>query len=160
MSEKTPEVLRIFISKEKGLPMEPREVAYAIPGEGLIGDRYTTGKGAFSNSKRKVVRDITFISAEAIEESNQLALIPFKPEETRRNILTEGVDLNQLVGVEFQVGTAAIRGIELCDPCGRPSKLAGKPGFKEVFEGRGGLRAEIIESGLIKVGSSISVPNI
>ena len=79
----------------------------------------------------------------------------FLASETRRNIVVAYFPLNRLVGKEFIIGEALMRGIELCDPCQRPSKLSGKDGFEEAFAGFGGLRAEVIIGGTIKVGDGL-----
>ncbi len=150
-------VEQIFISPDKGVPMVPLETVQAIAGVGLEGDRYALGIGAFSKGKRQVIRHVSLVGLEAIEESNTLAEEPFLPSETRRNIVTSGIDLNELVGESFYVGDVEMRGVELCDPCGRPSKLAGKPRFQDAFENRGGLRAEVLSSGLIAVHDTIRV---
>jgi MOSC domain-containing protein YiiM len=62
------------------------------------------------------------------------------------------VELNQLVGQVFYLGKLVLRGVELCTPCQRPAQLQNKPNFMEAFEGRGGLRAEILQVGSIFVG--------
>lgn len=151
-------VLALYVSPEKGRAMEVRTSVYALAGIGLEGDRYALGQGAFSDAKRATVRHVSLISQEAIDEANAMLERPFDRSETRRNIVTQGADLNALVGKEFLVGPVRMRGIELCDPCQRPSKLAGKEGFEKAFPMRGGLRAEILSSGPIAVGDGIIVP--
>jgi hypothetical protein len=104
-----------------------------IAGAGLAGDRYSTGEGSF-NRKRQV----SLINAIFFENSG------FEYFESRRNIVTQGVELMWLIGREFQIGKARFRGQNYCDPCLRPSRLSGKTQkFLEVFSDRGGLIAEI-----------------
>lgn len=144
-------VFAIFISPDKGEPMIRVTTSIkAIEGQGLEGDRYQTGKGAYSNSKRKVIRHVTLIAIEVIENTD------FSMEQTRRNIITTGINLNNLVGKEFTVGNVRLRGIELADPCDRPSQLSGKPDFKSQFDNAGGLRAQILTTGQIKPGDEIT----
>ncbi len=131
--------------------MQSADTVQAIAGVGLEGDRYANETGAFSKGKAEKVRHVTLIESEAIAGSD------FLPSETRRNLVTTGVDLNPLVGQEFQVGSVRMRGTELCDPCARPSKLSDKPGFKDSFENKGGLRAEILNDGTIQRGDEIQV---
>ena len=69
-------------------------------------------------------------------------------------------DLNALVNQIFTVGGISMQGIELCDPCDRPSSLSGKKGFKEVFVNRGGLRAKILSEGTIVIGDKLLFPDI
>ena len=83
----------------------------------------------------------------------------FSFEDSRRNIFLRGVELMWLIGREFQIGTARFRGVKYCDPCTRPSKLSGnQKSFKETFFDRGGLIAEVIESGVIKTGDPVIPP--
>lgn len=148
------EIINIFVCKDKGEPMYSLEYVEALKGLGLAGDRYALGKGAWSGNN-PVKRQVTFIAMEAIEEANKQLKKPFLPEETRRNIVTMGVDLNSLVGKTFKIGSVIFKGTELCDPCKRPSVLAGKESFKEAFDNKGGLRAEVISGGMVTIGEMI-----
>lgn len=151
-------VLRIFIAREAGLPMEEVQEVEAIRGEGLRGDRYQVEAGTWSRVRAgEAVRHISLIEVEALEAASSELEQPFTPQDTRRNILTRGVSLNTLVGKEFMLGSVHVRGVELCDPCLRPSKLSGKPGFKEAFTGRGGLRVEILVGSIIRPGDQIQI---
>jgi MOSC domain-containing protein YiiM len=152
MSTENPHLKQILISPDKGQPMISQVNVRAISGQGLEGDRYAQGKGAWSKSREgETIRHVSLIESEAIEGSD------FLPEDTRRNLITEGIDLNSLVGQTFQIGEVKLKGVELCEPCQRPSKLSGKSGFAEVFQNRGGLRAEILTEGELNVGDSIEV---
>lgn len=127
-----------FVCADKGLPMERKTTVDFVAGAGIAGDRYCTGNGAWSKGKRVAVRHVSLIATEAIREANVSLEVPFLPEETRRNILTEGIDVNDLVGKIFFVGEVKMRGVELCDPCGRPSQLVKKKGFMEAYAQKGG----------------------
>lgn len=128
----------------------------AIEQSGLQGDRYASGRGAWSQSKRKGgVGQVSLIEQEALGRANANLKIAFLPGETRRNIVVSNFPLNGLIGKEFVVGTVRMRGVELCTPCERPSKLANKSDFKESFTGYGGLYAEILNTGIIKVGDPV-----
>lgn len=150
-------VRAIFVCSDKGQPMRKLSEAHAIKGRGLAGDRYAANKGAWSQA-RPAIRHVSLIASEAIREANQLVDVPFSWAETRRNIVTEGIYLNSLVGKEFLIGLIRLRGVELCTPCERPSKLAGKKGFPQAFEGRGGIRAEILDNGVILMLDPILIP--
>jgi len=148
-------VLHICIAQDEGEPMREVEEVGVVEYAGLEGDRYAGLRGAFSRSGRKVIRHISIIEKEAIERANENRDAPFEPTDTRRNIVVSGIRLNALVGKEFFIGKIRMKGVELCEPCDRPSKLCGKPGFKEAFAGFGGLRAEVLTSGVMKVGDAI-----
>lgn len=151
-------VFRIFIAPAAGAPMHEVKEVRAIPGKGLDGDRYKDGRGSWSKT-REAARDLSLISQEAIERANEGREVPFTPEDTRRNIVVSlGVDaLNALLGRTFLIGDVVVYGAELCDPCQRPSKLSGKPGFKEAFDGVGGLRVRVVFEGRITVRDSIFI---
>ena len=148
-------VVHIFISPNEGEPMQELQEVKAIEQLGLEGDRYAGERGAWSKSKRKVIRHVSLIEQEAIDRVNARLEHPFLPKETRRNIVVSDFPLNGLIGKEFMVGNVRMRGVELCDPCQRPSKLTGKSGFEECLAGYGGLRAEILTTGQICVGDTI-----
>jgi hypothetical protein len=144
-------VVAICISPIAGGKMEEVEIAEAIAGAGLAGDRYSIAEGSF-NRKQQGRRQVTLINAFFFENSG------FEYFESRRNIVTHGVELMWLIGREFQIGKARFRGQNYCDPCLRPSRLSGKTEkFLETFSDRGGLVAEIIESGTIKRGDLITL---
>jgi GNAT superfamily N-acetyltransferase len=75
--------------------------------------------------------------------------------EARRNIVTEGLRLNDLVGKRFRIGTVLIEGIRLCPPCAHLDKVTGKALLKPLAD-RGGFRADILSDGVIRVGDAIT----
>jgi len=80
--------------------------------------------------------------------------LPFTAIQARRNLVTQGVDLNALAGREFHIGDVRIRGIRLCEPC----NYLAKETFPETLRGlvrKGGLRAQILTAGTIRVGDNI-----
>jgi MOSC domain-containing protein YiiM len=77
--------------------------------------------------------------------------------ETRRNLVTEGVALNHLVGHEFRIGAVRMRGLRLAEPCAYLEQLTGHDGVRAAFVHRGGLRAEILDDGELRVGDGIAV---
>ena len=126
----------------------------AVPGRGLEGDRYFSGTGTFSPHPQKADFEITLIESENIEAFAHQSGLAFTASHARRNLVTVGVNLNALVGTEFLVGSVKIRGLRLCEPC---SYLA-KTTFPETLRGlvhQGGLRAQILTDGLIRVGDPI-----
>lgn len=145
-------VTAIFLAPNAGDPMQQCDVVTAITGCGLDGDRYCTGEGSFNRGKRGS-RQVTLMNARFFPNSG------FDYADSRRNIITSGVELNWLIGREFTIGEATFRGVKYCDPCKRPSKLAGKSeSFDEVFLDCGGIVAEVVQGGLIHVGDAIIPP--
>jgi MOSC domain-containing protein YiiM len=126
-----------------------------IPGKGIEGDRYFCQSG-MGNVPSKPGRELTLIEIEAIEAIRQEDGIQISPDQTRRNIVTRGVSLNELVGQVFRIGDIQLRGIRLCEPC---NYLANRtdPRILHSMTHRGGLRAEIISDGTIYLNDIITI---
>lgn len=132
----------------------PRSVerVRAIAGKGLAGDRYAAGIGTFSDRPGK--RDVTLIETEALEAYERESGKKLPAAESRRNLLTQGVRLNDLVGREFQVGAVRMRGLRLSEPCTHLARVT----HPETLYGlvhRGGLVAEVLNDGELQVGDGI-----
>jgi MOSC domain-containing protein YiiM len=137
--------------------MEACDAVDVVAGEGLRGDRYATRTGTFSASGTDA-RDVTLIEREAVDAVRaEHHGIDVREEETRRNLVTEGVALNHLVGRTFRVGDVRMRGVRLAEPCAYLEQLTGLPGLRDAFTDRGGLRAEILDDGELHVGDAIEV---
>lgn len=128
-------------------PMELRAEVQVLPGLGIPGDRYATGAGHWSDP-RWPDQELTLVEAELAEE---LSLDPIL---LRRNIVTRGVRLDGLIGKDFVVGSALLRGVRPCDPC-RYIETMTRPGLFDELRGRGGLRAKVMKGGTITVGDHI-----
>jgi len=149
-----PSVSQILVAGSPASPMTDRSEVRAVPGKGLDGDRYFDGVGTFSPHPQKPDFEITLVEKEKIDAFARDTGLPFTAFHARRNIVTEGVDLNALAGREFLVGEVRIRGIRFCEPC---SYLA-KASFPETLRGlvhKGGLRAQIVTEGFIRVGDAV-----
>ena len=154
----TGRVEAIFIGHESSRPMISVDSVQAAPGQGLEGDRYWQGQ-SLPSLKQGPDHEVTLIEAEAIEALIREYGVSFDPSESRRNVLTRGVALNHLVGREFHVGPARLRGARLCEPCAHLEKLT-RAGVRAGLVHRGGLRAEVLTGGAIRVGDSVEIePN-
>lgn len=147
-------VVSIFVASMAGVPMEARDEVKATPGRGIEGDRYFEGIGAWSKHPGEG-REITLVEMEALEGLAREKDIPLKPADTRRNLVTRGVPLNHLVGKEFQVGEVRLLGIRLCEPCQYLEEMTTKGVLTGLIH-RGGLRANVITGGVIRVGDSVT----
>ena len=125
----------------------------ATAGVGLEGDRYGSGSGYWTDRPADD-RDITLIEAEVIEDLAATNGIDLAPGETRRNVTTRGIRLNELVGWRFRVGGIECVGTRLCEPCQYLTDSVGKP-ILEPLVHRAGLRARILTDGEIAVGDEI-----
>ena len=120
---------------------------------GLEGDRYALGVGAFSRWPGSG-RAVTLIEQEAIDAILRETGIDLANGLSRRNVVTEGIELAELNGMAFRIGTAVLRGARLCAPCQYLERLGG-PGVFDAMRGHGGLRADVVEAGVIRVGDRI-----
>jgi len=128
--------------------------AIAIPGLGLDGDRYAAGIGSFSKSPAD--NELTLIEIETINAIAAEHGLTLDSSETRRNIVTRGIDLNALVGVKFKLGEVTVIGTRLCHPCAYLERVTDRPGLARMLAGRGGLRVQILTGGVIFEGDIIS----
>lgn len=143
-------VVAIHLAGGKGEPVHPVRAVRAVAGRGIEGDRYADDANAADPA-----RQITLVEEEAVEAANAGHGLALTSADTRRNVVTRGVSLNHLVGVTFTVGDATLRGIELCEPCTHMAALAGEPRAVRALVHRGGLNAEIVTTGPIKVGDPV-----
>jgi MOSC domain-containing protein YiiM len=149
-------VVSIFLAPRAGAPMQSKTRARAVPERGLEGDRYFAATGLFSGTtvRGREETELTLIELEVIDELNRLG-VALRPCETRRNIVTEGVCLNELVGRAFAVGNVGLLGVSLCEPCAYLVKSSGDRRLLRSLVHRGGLRAKILSEGTIDVGDEI-----
>jgi MOSC domain-containing protein YiiM len=150
-------LLAIAIARQAKGAMENVESIEAVAGEGLRGDRYGAGIGAAQfKGRRKPENEVTLIASEAIEAANDEFNYTIDHLQTRRNLLTEGLPLNDLVGKTFRVGDVLLKGLELCEPCGYLESRTFR-GIKAALKHRGGLRCCVMEGGEIRVGDAIQI---
>ena len=147
-------VVAIFLHRHKKRPMDPVESVRAEAGAGLEGDTYYEDPGSKADQSGGD-REVTLIECEAVESATRESGVPLTTAESRRNLVTRGVRLNPLVGQEFEVGGVRLRGIRLCHPCGHLEALT-RPGVLKALANRGGLRAQVVEGGTIRVGDRIA----
>ncbi len=150
-------IINIFISEKANKLPVPVDVAETITNRGLLGDRYYHKTGTYSDVEPKSPgRELTLIELEVLEQLELDYGITLSGAEARRNIVTQGIFLNDLVGKRFQIGEVVCEGIRLCHPCKLLEELTGKQVLRPLVD-RGGLRADILNNGTIRVGDSIMV---
>ena len=145
----------IHITAVAAEPTVAVEEARAVAGKGLEGDRYFDGKGSWSSTPGSG-RQVTLIELETIEALERDYEIKIEPGQARRNVVTRGVALNHLVGREFSVGEVRLRGMRLNEPCSHLASLTDEK-VKQGLVHRGGLRADIVSGGVIRVGDAVRV---
>ena len=137
----------LYIAGEHGELPEPVQSVRARAGRGLEGNRYFFDEAAPG-------RALTLIAAEAVEAMEQEDGISIEPRESRRNVVTRGIDVNALVGKRFRVGDVECHGVELCEPCADLQAMT-QPGIIKGLAHRGGLNADILSDGQISVGDVV-----
>lgn len=151
-------VVAIGIAKNGSGPITVVDEARAVSGRGLEGDRYFENQGTFTESPERTGRQVTLIEAEAIDALERDYKLKIEPTDARRNIVTKDVPLNHLIGREFRVGEVRMKGVRLSEPCLHMATLvdkANKDVIRTALMHRGGLRADILSDGTIRVGDTV-----
>jgi MOSC domain-containing protein YiiM len=143
----------IHVATREGEPMRAAWEIRLRAGIGIEGDRYAAGLGHFSSTPG-TGRALTLIEAEVLELLRDSLGISLQPGETRRNLTTRGIALNALVGRRFRIGAVLCEGMRLCEPCAYLEGVVGRP-LLDPLSQRGGLRADILEDGEIRVGDEL-----
>lgn len=145
----------IWISATARDPLVRVTEVRAVPGRGLEGDRYFFACGSFSRWPGKG-REVSLIAAEALDAVRTERGIDLREGRSRRNLVTTGIDVADLQERAFRIGTALFRGVRPCAPCAYLERIT-EAGVFEALKGRGGLRADVIEEGILHVGDAIEV---
>jgi MOSC domain-containing protein YiiM len=143
----------IYIAAEPEAPTVAVGEVRAVAGKGLEGDRKHRDRLP-PNKRRKPGRELTLIEAEALEALARETGIELGPGESRRNVVTRDVRLNALVGRRFVVGELECIGVELNEPCLHLERMT-QPGVLRGLVHRGGLRADILAGGVLRVGDAV-----
>jgi MOSC domain-containing protein YiiM len=141
----------IFITDTKTVLPEPVDRVDAVAGTGLRGNRYF-----YADGDAPPGRAITLIAAEGLEAFESETGIPLSAAESRRNVLVRGIDVNALVGKRFRIGDVECEGVELCEPCATLQSLT-RPGVLKGMVHRAGLNADLLTSGEIAVGDTVTI---
>ncbi|HWH94082.1 MAG TPA: MOSC domain-containing protein [Baekduia sp.] len=141
----------LLIAPEATAPVVQVRSAAAVPGRGLEGDRYFTGGGTFASGRPGSA--LTLVDAAVLDELT--AQRDGAPVDHRRNVVVRGTDLNALVGREFTIGAVRCRGRRLCEPCAHLDRLNEGPTILRPLVHRGGLRADIVTAGTLRVGDRL-----
>jgi MOSC domain-containing protein YiiM len=143
----------IFVRPEARGEVKTVEQARLLEGKGLEGDRYAEGKGSFQKATRS--SNLTLIALEDLRHVSQDTGVALSPEESLRNLVTEGVDLTSLLHRRFRIGDAICVGTRLCEPCTVLEDFTGRTGLLRPYVHRTGLRAQVLETGAIRVGDAV-----
>ena len=135
------------LNNQKITEVESVEV---VADKGIVGDRHF-------REYNDPYSQLSLIESENINYYNIKYSLNIPYVEFRRNIVTEGIQLNNLIGKRFSVGSVELEGIDLCRPCRHLSELLNQDNIIKEFLRKGGLRCQILSSSTISVGDTIKI---
>jgi MOSC domain-containing protein YiiM len=150
----TGKVIAIFVAPTKHAEQISVDAVQLKAGKGIVGDRF------FGLRQKQTTRNLTLIEWEVIETFNRTFGLKLPLNATRRNLITQGIRLNYLVGKTFKIGQVVCRGIELCEPCKVmarqfPASSLSQAEIIRAFGNKGGIRAEVLSDGVLRLGDEI-----
>ena len=144
------EVFKIGIAKSNDQSIEEVKQINLIAGKGILGDLHF-------NEHNDARKQLTLIESENINYYNKNFNLNIPYLSFRRNIITKGIQLNDLVDKRLLIGKVELKGIDLCRPCKNLQEILRQDNIIKEFLRKGGLRCEIINNGIIKLGDFIKV---
>ncbi|MDH5357320.1 MAG: MOSC domain-containing protein [Gammaproteobacteria bacterium] len=146
----------ILTAEHSGDRLVSSPTATLEAGKGIVGDRYYSSQGTFSeHMQNQPDFEVSLIEQEKIDEFNAITGHHYSGHDFRRNIVTQGIQLNELVGKSFSIGNVTLKGIRLCEPCSYLSARLGSE-VMDYMVHKAGLRAQIIHGGEIHISDFIS----
>lgn len=147
-------VVSLYITPQPSGAMIAVPHVRARADRGLEGDRFFRDSWMAANRPDKAV---SLIEEETLEAAAAELGCEMFAEKTRRNVVTRGVSLSELLYREFTVGGVLMRGIRLFEPCGHLEKISEISGIFRALEHRSGLKAAILSDGVIRIGDQIAL---
>ena len=144
------QVIQIGIQESEGDKVRAIDTVKAVKGKGLVNNRHFK-----ENNEKK--RQITLIEIENINYYNNISKTLIPSINFRRNIITSGIRLNELLNREFYIGKVRVKAHVLCRPCKYLQELLKQNNIIKEFLHKGGLRCEILSSGKIRIGDKITL---
>ena len=143
-------VFKLGITSNNNKKIEEVESIEVLANKGVVGDRH------FDNYNDPYCQ-LSLIEAENIDEYNLKFGLNIPYLDFRRNIITKGIKLNDLVGKKLSIGKVEVEGIDLCRPCRHLTEMLDQENILKEFRRKGGLRCQILSSSKIKVGDTIKL---
>ena len=150
-------VVNLYIAPEAAGPMLPVSQVRAFADRGLEGDRFFRESWTAAQRPDKA---LSLIEEEVLEMAAAEDQVSITGDQTRRNIVTRGVPLIELLDREFMIGKVMMRGIRLFEPCGHLEKVSKVPGIFRALENRSGLKAAILSDGVIHTGDAVKLHSL
>ena len=144
------EVFKLGITTKNNQTINEVSSIEVLSNKGIIGDRHFR---EFNDPYNQ----LSFIESENIDYYNLKYGLNLPYVDFRRNVVTKGIQLNELVGKKFLVGDVELEGIDLCRPCRHLTEVLNQDNILKEFLRRGGLRCQILSSSSIKLGDKIVI---
>ena len=143
-------VFKIGITKKNNKIIEEVSSVEVLANKGVVGDRHF-------NEYNDPYNQITLIELENIDYYNNKYNLNIPYIDFRRNIVTKGIKLNDLINKKISVGDVKLEVIDLCRPCKHLQEKLNQNNIIKEFLRRGGIRCHILNSSQIKIGDNIKL---
>ncbi|MDC1032787.1 MOSC domain-containing protein [Candidatus Pelagibacter sp.] len=142
-------VFKLGISSNNNKEIQEVESIKVLASKGVVGDRHF-------NDFNDPYCQLTLIESENIDYYNLKFNLNIPYVNFRRNIVTKGIRLNELIGKKIKIGNVEVEGVDLCRPCRHLTEILGQDNILKEFLRKGGLRCQILSSSKIMIGDKIS----
>ena len=144
------EVFKLGIAAKNNQPIKEVNSIEVLANKGIVGDRHF-------NDFNDPYNQLSLIESENIDEYNIKFGLDIPYINFRRNIITKGIQLNDLIGKKLQIGNVELEGVELCRPCRHLTEMLNQKNILKEFMRKGGLRCKILSSSKISIGDKINL---
>ena len=144
------EILKIGLTKDHNKKIVEKSEIDLVAGKGVVGDRHF-------RDYNDPLNQLSIIESESIDEYNIKYNLNIPHLNFRRNIVTRGIKLNDLVGKKISIGTVNLDVIDLCRPCRHLSEKLGRKDIIKEFLRKGGIRCQIMNDGKISLSNQIKI---
>ena len=145
-------VFKLGIAKDNNKEIIEVNSIEVIANKGVVGDRHF-------DDYNDPYNQLTLIEAENIDHYNTRYNLNIPYKDFRRNIVTKGIELNNLIGKKIKIGSVEVEGVDLCRPCRHLTEVLDQNNILKEFLRRGGLRCQILNSSKINLGDLITIQN-
>ena len=144
------EVFKLGIAAKNNQPIKEVNSIEVLANNGIVGDRHF-------HDFNDPYNQLSLIESENIDEYNIKFGLDIPYINFRRNIITKGIQLNDLIGKKLQIGNVELEGVELCRPCRHLTEMLNQKNILKEFMRKGGLRCQILSSSKISIGDKINL---
>tara|TARA_B100000003_G_scaffold171993_1_gene159666 strand:- start:105 stop:551 length:447 start_codon:yes stop_codon:yes gene_type:complete len=143
-------VLKLGITNNNNKKIVEVKSIDVLANKGIVGDRHF-------NEYNDPYCQLSLIESENIDYYNTKYGLNIPYTDFRRNVITKGINLNNLIGKKLQIGNVKVEGVDLCRPCKHLTEMLNQENIIKEFLRRGGLRCQILTSSSISIGDKIKI---